>query len=663
MSGGEERPIRTGPDAGEGMASSAVPMDIDLPPNKWSAQVASGRDSIEPSSMDAADLRSDNSETAVVSSMLLPVKLEDEAESITFKSDSTIGEPAASLAALVPIPPQGSEPSPPLPAPTTKKKKSFSNTTAKKEASSSSNKAKKSSSSAKKASSSASPMAHAESSFSSRTKVKAELSTPPPTTTLTLPKEDGEEEDNALYCVCQKRQDDVEGGMIMCDRCEQWYHYRCMGITEGDAELVDQFICPPCHTETGEVTSYKEACRRQGCRRAAVGAGFSKFCSERCGVLSVTEKMKAIGVEKDKVAVEKFVGDGRVQVARKTEGFTVRGEGYFGPDWKRIQEAMRSDAEWGLDLGIKGAFDMMLKEGAEVGSSKANGVVSGDFQATINVTSSTSIHSSPPSAKTVFSKVTASSSPDTSSALSLVALKEQLNLLSDRIQAVDVQKTTVNSRLDRLDLRSTLLHLVSDRVPALSPVGSTSTDTPDGAGEDEDMPDESAAKKSSKKKKGGSKSRSKGSSSDASSGPRCGYDQRLHWDQVAFDTWASSEPGRSILSYVTPLDGILDDTPDQDEQKVVCATAKRRCRRHVDWSNLCELSLDAEKGALNAESRSLTQLKLTLIEALGRVKEELEVVKRLRAEMEKRELTSLEERDREAALRFASEGTRRGAAV
>ncbi len=128
--------------------------------------------------------------------------------------------------------------------------------------------------------------------------------------------------------------------MIMCDRCEQWYHYRCMGITEDDAELVDQFICPPCHAITGEATTYKMACARDGCRRAA-GTPFSKYCSERCGVLMVTSRMGGLRVDRGVAGWRGWRGwvwaaDRRVEVARKTEGFTVRAEGY-GKGWRKVQ--------------------------------------------------------------------------------------------------------------------------------------------------------------------------------------------------------------------------------------------------------------------------------------------------------------------------------------
>ncbi|KAJ1030234.1 hypothetical protein NDA16_001145 [Ustilago loliicola] len=249
-----------------------------------------------------------------------------------------------------------------------------------------------------------------------------------------------------------------------------------------------------------------------------------------------------------------------------------------------------------------------------------------------------------------------SSSAATSSATSLTALTEQLSLITTQLRAVDLDKSRINAHLDRLDLRSTLLHLVSDRVPTLPTIGSTAGDTPDPIGDDEEMPDEPAKK--SKKKKGSAK---KSKSTTEIGGPHCGYDQRLHWDDAQFDLWAHNEPGRSILAYDQPLDGVLDDASDAEAgARVVCGIAKRKCRRHLDWSNLCEVSLDAEKASLNADSRILTQTKLELVELKQKFEEEMQMVKQLMEQQARRQKGREEERDRDLAKAVASQGTRRG---
>ncbi|GAC95433.1 hypothetical protein PHSY_003009 [Pseudozyma hubeiensis SY62] len=506
--------------------------------------------------------------------------------------------------------------------------------------SSSTSKSKKSSGSTKKDTSSVHAQAfHDPPSSRSRSKVEAILL---PLSTV-APEED-EEVDNALYCVCQRRQDDVEGGMIMCDRCDQWYHYRCMKITDDDVELVDQFICPPCHQVTGEQTTYKTACARSGCRRAAL-TPFSKYCSDRCGLLAVTGRMATLKVEKNKQAVAVLEADQRVTVARKTEAFTHKTDKHDG-EWRKAmaeQVGARSSVQ---RLGFADAFAAMVQAEKGMDLPPANGVANGGSTHGINGASPSTT-------------ITPSTSNEASSATSLTDINEQLCLVTNQILVVDLEKSRLNARLDRLDLRSTLLHLVSDRVPTLPPVGSSTTTATTLDVADEEDEEMTEAAKPKKKKKSGSKSKSK--SADTSGGPRCGYDQRLHWDDAAFDAWAHATSGSAILSHETPLDGVLNDEVDPTPlPRWICGSAKRKCRRHVDWSNLCELALDAEKASLNADSRVLTQRKLMLAETSKRLEMEAEVAKRLTAEDETRKKRREEERDRDVAMRMANEGTRRG---
>lgn len=628
-------------------ASNTMDMDLTPPKKRVKSAQASRSASTEPTARDAESARDDTADTLPYQSELRENAIKMEVEDTTSALTAIPIMETASSAHIKsePLPAEASTSS------AAKKKKTTTSATKKEvSASGSTSKSKRASASTKKSTPSA-----AHDASTSRSRVRVEIASPPPShNTIAAPKQDEEdEEDNALYCICQRRQGDVEGGMIMCDRCEQWYHYRCMDITEDDAELVDQFICPPCHQVTGEKTTYKAACSRADCRRAAM-TPFSKYCSQRCGVLAVTAKMAVLKVEKNKAAVAVLEADQTVAAARKTEAFTTRTEKFDGEWWKRaVAEPWDGLAGAGSiqRLGLADAFASMVKANADQGVLPSNGT---ENKATINGV--TAPHES--------LSTSSGTSPETSSATSLISINERHTLITNQISLVDRQKSRLNARLDRLDLRSTLLHLVSDRVPTLSPVGSsTSTNTLDAAvDDDEETADSRPAKK---KKKASSKTKTK-SSTDTSGGPRCGYDQRLHWDDRAFDAWAHTPPGSSILAHETPLDGTLDDTdadPTQSHQRWICATAKRRCRRHVDWSNLCELALDAEKASLNTDSRVLTQRKLALVAASERLQVEAGVVKRLAEEEAKREKRREEERDRDVAMRMANEGSRRGGVV
>lgn len=33
---------------------------------------------------------------------------------------------------------------------------------------------------------------------------------------------------------------------ICCDKCQDWFHGRCVGIVQSEADLIDEYICPNC---------------------------------------------------------------------------------------------------------------------------------------------------------------------------------------------------------------------------------------------------------------------------------------------------------------------------------------------------------------------------------------------------------------------------------
>ncbi|GBE86451.1 Transcription factor bye1 [Sparassis crispa] len=39
--------------------------------------------------------------------------------------------------------------------------------------------------------------------------------------------------------------------MIHCSECKEWYHFRCVQLSERDAEDIELYTCPPCHDKTG----------------------------------------------------------------------------------------------------------------------------------------------------------------------------------------------------------------------------------------------------------------------------------------------------------------------------------------------------------------------------------------------------------------------------
>uniref|UniRef100_A0A667ZYH7 Death inducer-obliterator 1 n=1 Tax=Myripristis murdjan TaxID=586833 RepID=A0A667ZYH7_9TELE len=58
--------------------------------------------------------------------------------------------------------------------------------------------------------------------------------------------DDGGYDPNALYCICRQKHN--KRFMICCDRCEEWFHGDCVGITEARGRLMERngedYICP-----------------------------------------------------------------------------------------------------------------------------------------------------------------------------------------------------------------------------------------------------------------------------------------------------------------------------------------------------------------------------------------------------------------------------------
>ena len=47
---------------------------------------------------------------------------------------------------------------------------------------------------------------------------------------------------------------------VGCDLCNDWFHGDCVGITEGMAEEIDEFICKECRKEKEDVQEQELYC-------------------------------------------------------------------------------------------------------------------------------------------------------------------------------------------------------------------------------------------------------------------------------------------------------------------------------------------------------------------------------------------------------------------
>ncbi|KAK3711795.1 hypothetical protein RRG08_036999 [Elysia crispata] len=51
-----------------------------------------------------------------------------------------------------------------------------------------------------------------------------------------------------LYCLCRTPYDENQF-YIGCDRCQDWFHGRCVGISESEADKLDVYLCPNCQKQ------------------------------------------------------------------------------------------------------------------------------------------------------------------------------------------------------------------------------------------------------------------------------------------------------------------------------------------------------------------------------------------------------------------------------
>ena len=85
-----------------------------------------------------------------------------------------------------------------------------------------------------------------------------------------------------LYCICRTSADDEL--MIQCDTCGEWYHTRCLGISEEEATSLERYDCPNCVHLPGpaimDLSVYERLCARETCMNVVDAGGV--YCSPQC---------------------------------------------------------------------------------------------------------------------------------------------------------------------------------------------------------------------------------------------------------------------------------------------------------------------------------------------------------------------------------------------
>lgn len=90
------------------------------------------------------------------------------------------------------------------------------------------------------------------------------------------------------YCNCDKPYDST-GFMIQCERCDIWYHGKCVGIkTKKQGDLIDHFFCEGCIKKSKNGRCENPDCLNEARGEISIDVGGmkkvkSKYCSDACG--------------------------------------------------------------------------------------------------------------------------------------------------------------------------------------------------------------------------------------------------------------------------------------------------------------------------------------------------------------------------------------------
>ena len=110
-----------------------------------------------------------------------------------------------------------------------------------------------------------------------------------------MPKSSSSEDQ--LFCICRRPESDF---MIQCDRCKEWYHGNCIGVTKRKAKLLDTYICEGCRENSTEESSPKE-----------LPVGIIKKTAGSCGECAACLKSTDCGKCANCKDMIKFGGEGR----------------------------------------------------------------------------------------------------------------------------------------------------------------------------------------------------------------------------------------------------------------------------------------------------------------------------------------------------------------
>ncbi|KAG8899364.1 hypothetical protein FRB99_006764, partial [Tulasnella sp. 403] len=72
---------------------------------------------------------------------------------------------------------------------------------------------------------------------------------------VATPVDTGADPDEKTWCSCKGKDDGSP--MIKCEGCDNWYHFRCISLSQSDADEIAVYVCTTCEASSGKKTTMK----------------------------------------------------------------------------------------------------------------------------------------------------------------------------------------------------------------------------------------------------------------------------------------------------------------------------------------------------------------------------------------------------------------------
>ncbi|KAL8969286.1 MAG: hypothetical protein Q9183_002073, partial [Haloplaca sp. 2 TL-2023] len=412
---------------------------------------------------------------------------------------------------------------------------------------------------------------------------------------------DDDDDEDGVFCIC--RGPDNHTWMIACDGpCEDWFHGRCIGMTEKEGELIEKYYCPNC-TEAGDgETMWKRMCRLDDCRRPARvnGEKKSKYCSDEHGA----EYMKRNTLKQEEEEIEKKAAVGLPTIPPKSKGrktnnsFAFDGSSDPAPMPDTSEPTVTKEADEPLDPKFQSQLrgGILRREELRALVTSVDDLSGfrklGDAVLTPPPTAAPGNETKPPT-----DVQTEAVPPGPTEAISMAHHIPYTPAEASHLADLTAKKDALRAQKKACDDRETLFTLVRERAKVVL----------------EEM-----------KKK------------DKSLKDICGFDARLVWTDEEFDIWRASPEGRKALheekklAAPTALDVPEEMAPhlhraqvngddggqaaatngeqhagQEEFGKGVCP--KKRCERHKAWVKLQQTDIAFAKDEVRQKLKKLDE--------------------------------------------------------